>query len=136
MTLHHALVLRSDNKEIAVLLTPTALTNKERAAILENPMFPGMALFRKSAPAYPGRYPYVVVEVRLSGPASADNVKSYYIKAYGVRKVNHTDNINGMPDTNSRFKVIEVQGEHMRMQFSGQTKILGKLRSWTFDIEL
>lgn len=136
LELRDATVLQNDSELIKVLLTPTVLTDEERAAVLELSKFPGMALRAKTAPGYPDYYPFVRVEARLSGPVNVGNVSSYYIMATGISERNHTDNINGFPNANARFELLEVDGEHVRMKFSGQTEIFDEPRSWAFDIDV
>lgn len=136
LELRDAIVVRNDSEQITVVLTPTVLTDEERAAMLKRSKFPGMALFDKTAPGYPDNYPFVKVEARLSGPASVGNVSGYYIMATGISEANHTDNLNGFPGDDARFELLKVDGEHVRMKFSGQTTILDKPRSWAFDIDV
>lgn len=135
LQLRDSVVLQNDDKKISILMTPNLLSDQERAAILERPRFPGMALHRKSLPDYPGRYPYVKVELTLQGPVSADNVSRYYIMAYGISAANHTDNLNGMRNDDVHLELLEVNGEHVRLKFSGKTDVFDEPRSWMFDID-
>lgn len=136
LVLHDAMVLRNNSEEITILLTPTTLSDKERASIRKKPDFYFPIFADKSAPGYPDRYPYAEVTLHLSGPASPENVKSYYIKASGVKKANFTNNLNGQPNKDARVELLKVDGEHVRMKFSGSWEILEDHTSWAFDIDV
>ncbi len=131
--LREALVAPGETGELVVLLTPTALLPEERAALLEEG-WPWTVLMQKNDGGYPDRYPFVSVKLYVDGEIAPSNVRSSYIMAQSIAQPNHTDNINGLPNAVNRVERLELQGDRLILEFSGQEEIGGELRSWAFDI--
>lgn len=133
--LRGAMRLPADAGAMRLLLTPEEIDADLRAAVLASRQFPGMALFARRIEGYPDRYPFVVVELRHEGAPEPANVRGYYVMAANIGEPNHTDNLNGMPGGDARVGRLQVEGEQVRMEFSGRAEIGGKPRSWAFDVE-
>ncbi|QNN71275.1 hypothetical protein [Thermomonas carbonis] len=119
------------------MLTPTALTVEERAAVLASSTWPGMPLMDKRTADYPDRYPVVTVKLSHEGALERANVRNYYVMAYGIAEPSHTDNINGLldfPGDKARLERLQPQGDRVSLKFSDEREIDGEISSWAFDI--
>lgn len=137
VTLREAMVIPGEPGEVTLMLTPTALSEEERAAVLASATWPGIPLMSKRTPEYADRYPFVTVKLSHEGELAATNVRNYYIMAYGIAEPNHTDNINGFLGSHggkARLDALERKGDRVLLKFSGEEEISGETRSWAFDI--
>lgn len=135
VTLVDALVLPGEPGKLAILYTPTPLSDDERSAVLAKPEWPGMALAQKTGGAYPDRYPYVVATFRYEGsaPTLADT-RDFHLLAYGIHEANYSDNVNGpVNQLGYALERLEVKGERVSLAFKGSAKFGDVERRWSID---
>ncbi|MGM0564287.1 MAG: hypothetical protein ACQES2_08150 [Pseudomonadota bacterium] len=124
----------AENK-LSVFLTPTKLDNEEKTKLEEGE--PDFFIFsRKDSPdkSQWQWYPYVVAEISFeSADINRENTKSVYIKAYGIEKKNHTDNLNLSSSDLGDLEKIDFGEEGLSMKYSGTSSIMDNRFHW--DIE-
>ena len=125
-----------DENKLVVIQTPQRLSNKERGELAggKNDF---MVLFDNETPD-PKKwtwYPYVVTEIAFeSSEIRADNIQYFYIKAYGIEKENHTDNLNASPGKNAVFKTVSLDDGKLTLEYSGHDSIMEDEHRWNIAI--
>lgn len=131
VTLKDALVVSNADGRLKILLTPTVLTEEERAAVLAQPEWPGMSLMQKSLPEYQGRYPFVVATFNYEGELALSSVRTFYLMAFAIHEPNYTDNINAPVNENgNQLTKLALQDGRVSLAFTGNAEMGGQPRTW------
>ncbi len=131
---HDAVWLPAEPGTVSVLLAPTPLSAQERAEVLASTTFPGLPLMSKRVDAYPDRYPFAVVRLRVEGEGDAMRVRGYYLMAFAIHEPNYTDNLNGFPDARHEVELEQAADGTRRLRFSGEDEMAGAVRRWALDV--
>lgn len=133
MPVRDYMLLPSENPlQVRLLLTPTRLTEAERAKVLENHRMPMMAFaFAESPdPAVWQWYPFAVLQMTFNeAPLNRNNLKGYYLMASGISKAYDTDNLN-VYAYNNAFKTLDWSGEQGQLHFEDSDRDL----QWNIQI--
>lgn len=126
----------SSENTLSIVLSPAKLTNEEKTK-LEDGESDFLVLFEKDSPDKSKWqwYPYVVTEIRFESPEiDQKNIKSVYIKAYGIEKQNHTDNLNLIPSNAGKLEYIRFGEEGLSIKYSGESSIMDDNFQWDVEI--
>jgi hypothetical protein len=125
-----------DQNKLVVIQTPARLPDQERQELAggKNDF---RVLFDNETPD-PKKwswYPYVVTEITFeSSDVRADNIRGFYIKAYGIDQENHTDNLNASPGKDSVFEKVSLNEGKLTLRYAGNDSIMDDQHSWNITI--
>lgn len=126
-----------DQNTLKIIQTPSILTEDEKNRLKggENDFF---VLSDKVTPNKEiwEWYPYIVTKLKFkSKEINSGNLSSFYIKAYGIEKANHTDNLNSYPSRVNTFSKLNYGNDQLIIEYSGNDEIVEDKHSWSIKID-
>jgi hypothetical protein len=131
----YAVWIEKENK-LKIYQTPTKLTDEDKTSIRNGEM----AFFIFSGKQSPDKlkwqwYPFVVTELTFrSSDISAENIKSFYILAFGIEENNYTDNLNSYPNEKERFEHVSFKNGVLSIEYAGESAIMESRYTWDIKI--
>lgn len=137
MRLTHYLVLpNKDPDQLRILFTPGALSEEDRAKVLEHHRMPFMALAFKESPNPDlwSWYPFAVAEFNFSGqPWGPAKLKHFYLMSSGVARQHDTDNLNVIADSSS-VQRLAYDGENLALHMQIRQQLGADQVEWNLHI--
>lgn len=131
----YAVWIEKENK-LKIYQTPTKITDEDKTSIRKGEMdffiFSGKQSPDKSKWQW---YPFVVTELTFrSSDINAENIKRFYILAFGIEENNHTDNLNSYPNEKERFEHVSFANGVLSIEYTGESAIMENRYTWDIKI--